>query len=133
MTRLRRVARVAAGRDPEPSLLMADAQTVRGRRAGLAFHESGEHGGRTRGAERRLIFDDLGPPVAAIATSARPNDARVGREMRELLLPAKPRVSTLTGDPGYRLTAHRLASRHGVMLEIQYAEAGLGFRLAATC
>lgn len=35
MTRLRRVARVAAGRDPDPGLLMVDAQIVKGRRAGL--------------------------------------------------------------------------------------------------
>ena len=128
MTRLRRVARVAAGRDPEPSLLMVDAQTVKGRRAGPGFHESGGRGGRTRGTKRTLVVDYLGLPVAAVATSARPHDARVGRELLEQVLATQPRVVTVVGDRGYRSMAHRVASRHGVLVEIKYVEAGQGFR-----
>ena len=127
MFRLRRVARVQAGRDPEPSLLMVDAQTVKGRRAGPGFHESGGRGGRARGTKRTLVVDYLGLPVAAVATSARPHDARVGRELLERVLPGQPRVSTVMGDRGYRSMAHRLASVHGVMVEIKYVEAGQGF------
>ncbi len=72
--RLHRVARAPAGRDVEPSLLMLDAQTVKGRRAGPGFHEVGGRGGRTRGTKRTVLVDYLGLPRAAtgdVGASAR--------------------------------------------------------------
>src|SRR5688572_21781471 len=59
---LSRDVRVRAGRDPEPSLLMVDAQTTKGRRAGPGFHERGGAGGRTRGTKRTVVFDVMGLP-----------------------------------------------------------------------
>ncbi len=128
MLRLHRVARAQAGRNVEPSLLMRDAQTVKGRRAGPGFHEAGGRGGRTRGTKRTVLVDYLGLPLAATATSARPHDSVVGWHLLDEVLPARPRVGTVMADRGYRALAHRVAARHGVVVDIRYVEPGQGFR-----
>jgi transposase len=114
---LRRDVRLRAGRDPEPSLLMVDAQTTKGRRAGPGFHERGGAGGRTRGTKRTVIIDVLGLPVAAKATSARPHDSTVGRALLDEVLPEMPRVSLVMADQGYRTIAEHVAAEHLVMFE----------------
>ncbi len=73
-------------------------------------------------------MDYLGLPLAATATSARPHAAVVGRELLDEVLPARPRVATMMADRGYRALAHRVAARHGVVVDIRYAEPGQGFR-----
>lgn len=120
MHRLLRLARQREGRDPEPSLLMLDAQVAKGRRAGPSFHESGGHGGRTRGTKRTLVVDVLGLPVAVRADSARPNDVKTGRWLLDEHLPQLPRAQLVMADRGFRLLANRLAAEHGVMVEIRY-------------
>src|SRR5450756_2156590 len=52
MGRLARTIRADKRRYPEPSMVMLDAQTVRGGRAGPTFHAAGGRGGRTFGAKR---------------------------------------------------------------------------------
>lgn len=120
MDRLRREVRVQSGRDPEPSLVMIDAQVAKGRRAGPGFHTRGGHGGRTRGTKRAVLVDYLGLPVAATCTAADRNDVRIGAELLDTALPGLPRVSTVMGDRGFRGLAHRTASRHQVMFEVKY-------------
>ena len=51
---------------------MIDGQTVRGGRAGPAFHEKGWRGGRTNGAKRCIVIEILGLPLAVQVGSARP-------------------------------------------------------------
>ena len=63
MLRLHRVARTNAGRQVESSLLMVDARTVKGRRAGAGFHESGGTGAPDAGHETHR--GDRRPRVAA--------------------------------------------------------------------
>ncbi len=128
MLRLHRVARAQAGRDVEPSLLMLDAQTVKGRRAGPGFREAGGRGGGARGTKRTVVVDYMGLPLAARATSARPHDSAVGRQLLDDVLPARPRVATVMADRGYRALAHRVSSRYGVTVDIGYVEPGGGFR-----
>jgi putative transposase len=120
MSRLVRLARQREGRDPEPSLLMVDAQVVKGRRAGPTFHESGGHGGRTRGTKRTVLVDVLGLPVAVRADAARHNDVKTARWLLEEHLPTLPRAQLLMGDRGFRLLADRMAADHGLMVEIRY-------------
>ena len=119
MRRLNRAVREAEGRDPEPSLLIIDAQTTRGRRTGPGFHEKGGAGGRTRGTKRSVVIDVLGLPVAARADSARPHDSKVFKLLLDDLLPTLPRVEIVLADRGYRAAAHHVAGRHGVMFEVR--------------
>ena len=81
MMRLAVVVRMLHDREPFPSMVMVDAQTVKGARYGPTFHEAGGPGGRTRGTKRTLLVDILGLPVAARMDSARPHDVQAGREL----------------------------------------------------
>jgi len=47
MTRLAVVVRLLHDREPIPSMVMVDAQTVKGGRYGPTFHQAGGRGGRT--------------------------------------------------------------------------------------
>jgi len=80
-------ARTKAGRDPEPSMVMLDCQTVKGGRGGPGFHEAGGKYGGTFGAKRTVLIDYLGLPVAARVDSARPHDPKTGRMLLDHSLP----------------------------------------------
>ncbi len=64
------IVRLQHDRAPIPSMVMLDAQTVRGARYGPTFHEAGGRGGRTIGTKRTVLVEILGLPVAAQAISA---------------------------------------------------------------
>lgn len=121
---LRREVRVRAGRDPEPSLVILDAQQARTGRQGPSFHDVGGLGrGRVqRGAKRSLLVDSLGLPVAVRVTSSRPHDSTAGRELLDEVLPVLPRVEVVVADRGYRGLAHHVASRHGCCFEVRHWE-----------
>lgn len=92
MTRLAAIVRVLHDREPIPSMVMVDAQTVKGGRYGPTFHEPGGRGGQTIGTKRTLLVEILGLPVAAGACSARPHDVVAARELlRDRRRPRLPR------------------------------------------
>ena len=62
MTRLAAIVRDLHDREPIPSMVMVDAQTVRGCRYGPTFHEAGGRGGRTIGTKRTLSSRSWGCP-----------------------------------------------------------------------
>jgi putative transposase len=123
MVRLAAVVRWLHDREPLPSMVMVDAQTVRGARYGPTFHEAGGPGGRTNGTKRTLLVDILGLPLAAGAASARPHDVSTGRALLRERLHGLPRLSAIVGDRAYRGLAH-LAARHGLELDIKAPPAG---------
>jgi len=123
MTRLAQVIRILHEREPGPSMVMIDAQTVRGARYGPTFHAAGGRGGRTIGTKRTLLVDILGLPVAAHAGSARPHDVQAGRELLREHLPDLPRLSAIVGDRAYRGLA-ALASRKRLRLDLKAPPAG---------
>lgn len=123
MLRLTQVIRILHEREPLPSMVMVDAQTVRGARYGPTFHEAGGRGGRTIGTKRTLLVEILGLPLAAAAGSARPHDVRAGRELLRERLPGLPRVRAIVGDRAYRGLA-KLAVRKRVGLDIKAPPAG---------
>lgn len=79
----------------EPSMVMVDAQAVRGGRFGPTFHNAGGRGGRTIGAKRSILIEILGLPLAVRVDPASPHDVKVGRELVADSLPGLPRP----GDP----------------------------------
>jgi hypothetical protein len=81
MVRPAALVRVLHEREPLPSMVMVDAQTVKGARYGPTSHQAGGRGGRTIGAKRTLLVEILGLPVDADAGSAPPHDVTAGREL----------------------------------------------------
>src|SRR6266542_2673711 len=95
MARLAVVVRVLHDREPLPSMVMVDAQTVKGGRYGPTFHQAGGRGGRTIGTKRTLVVEILGLPLAAHAGSARPHDVSAARELLRDRLADFPRVRAI--------------------------------------
>ena len=124
MTRLAAIVRVLHEREPVPSMVMVDAQTVRGGRYGPTFHEAGGPGGRTIGTKRTLLVEILGLPVAAGACSARPHDVVAARELLRERLPGLARLRAIVGDRAYRRLA-KLAARKHIALDIRAPPAGV--------
>lgn len=118
MTRLAQQIRVRHGRAALPSMVMIDAQTVRGGRAGPTFHSAGGRGGRTIGTKRTILIDILGLPFAVRADPAKPHDVRVGREFLAEHLVEPPRLAAVVGDRGFRGLA-ALAARKQIALDIK--------------
>ena len=125
MTRLAAIVRVLHQREPIPSMVMVDAQTVKGGRYGPTFHQAGGRGGRTIGTKRTLLVEILGLPVAAAACSARPHDVVAARELLRDRLPGLTRLRAIVGDRAYRGLA-KLAARRHVALDIKAPPAGVG-------
>lgn len=123
MTRLAAIVRVLHEREPLPSMVMVDAQTVRGGRYGPTFHQPGGRGGRTIGTKRTVLVEILGLPVAAAACSARPHDVVAARELLRDRLPDLGRLRAIVGDRAYRGLA-KLARRRHVALDIKAPPAG---------
>ncbi len=124
MTRLAAVVRWLHEREPVPSMVMVDAQTVKGARYGPTFHAPGGRGGRTIGTKRTLLVEILGLPVAADACSARPHDVVAGRELLRERIDTLPRLAAIVGDRAYR-GLERLAARKGLALDIKAPPAGV--------
>jgi putative transposase len=118
-----KVVRILHERAPGPSMVMVDAQTVKGGRYGPTFHAAGGRGGRTIGTKRTLLVEILGLPLAAHAASARPHDVATARELLGDRLDGLPRVRAIVGDRAYRGLA-RLAERKRVVLDIKARPAG---------
>jgi transposase len=124
MTRLVEVVRCFHDREPLPSMVMVDAQTVKGARYGPTFHQAGGRGGRTIGTKRTLLVEILGLPVAVAACSARPHDVVAGRELLGERIDGLPRLRAVVGDRAYRGLA-ALAERKHLALDIKAPQAGV--------
>ena len=118
MTRLAHVIRAKHNRTPDPSMVMIDAQTVRGGRFGPTFHNAGGRGGRTVGAKRSILIEILGLPVGVRVDPAKPHDVRSGRELLDEMLPELPNLAVVVADRGYRGLA-ALTARNGLRLDIK--------------
>jgi putative transposase len=125
MGRLARTIRMDKERHPEPSMLMVDAQTAKGGRAGPTFHAAGGRGGRTVGTKRSILVDILGLPFACRVDPARPHDLASARLLLADELPAFPRLRALVADRAYRGLA-KLTERHGLALDIKAPPPGRG-------
>jgi putative transposase len=118
MGRLARTIRVDRERDPEPSMVIVDAQTAKGGRAGPTFHRAGGRGGRIVGSKRSILVDILGLPFACRVDPARPHDVASARLLLADELPGLPRLRAVVADRAYR-GLDRLAARRGLALDIK--------------
>ncbi len=111
MTTLRRQARAALGRDPEPSAAIIDSQSIKtGPVRGI---ERGYDGGkRIWGRKRHLLVDTLGFVLAVIVHQAGLADRWGALLLLEGLRNRLPRVHHLFADHGYPPALHPWIAEH---------------------
>lgn len=112
--------RAADGREPDPSLLSLDAQTVK---SAETARETGFDGGkRIKGRKRHVLVDGLGLVFAVAVTSAAVSDAAGAEVVLRAAAEGNPRLAVVLADGAY----------HRDTLHAYLAAAGARYRLVIT-
>ncbi len=98
--RIRRAARVAAGRDPSPSAAVIDTQSVDTERQG-GPGRGRDPNKQVTGRKRHVIARALGLLLAVVVHSANENDAQSAPSVLGRLLGKVPRLKVIYADSGY--------------------------------
>ena len=114
MGHLLRRCRGEAGRDPEPSAALLDAQSVPSGRLGPREYVGVDGGKRIRGRKRHLLCDINGLPIAVGVTSAQPHDSRGGWTLLETAKPQLTRLTKVFADAAYIGLVARAGAELGV-------------------
>jgi putative transposase len=99
LNRLNTRARVLAGRQPEPSAVIIDSQSVK---SGGASEDVGFDGGKKiRGRKRHIVVDVLGLLVALSVTAANVQEREEAERIFETMEDDMPRLEKIWADGGY--------------------------------
>ncbi|MFF4385163.1 IS5 family transposase [Kitasatospora sp. NPDC001547] len=99
--RLRDRVRKAAGRDPEPTAGIVDAQSVKGAASVPAVSRGFDGGKKVNGRKRHIVVDTLGLLLAVMVTAASVTDREAGRTLLERMRERHWRISLVWADGGY--------------------------------
>ena len=119
MGRLLRRCRDEAGRAPQPSVALLDAQSVPSGRIGPREGVGTDGGKRIRGRKRHLLTDINGLPIAVSVTSAQPHDSRGGWTLLETAKPQLTRLTKVFTDAAYVGLVARAGEELGVTVDIR--------------
>jgi transposase len=96
---LRERVRVAAGRDPNPSAGVLDAQSIKSSEGGP--DRGYDAGKKTTGRKRHLVVDTLGLILVVMVTAASVQDRPGGRAILTRLAARFPSIALIWADGGY--------------------------------
>ena len=126
--RIRRAARIVAGRRPSPSAAVIDTQSVDTER------QAGPGRGRDPnkqviGRKRHVIVDTLGFLLAVVVRSAGENDSQAAPSVLKRLFGRVPRLKVIFADSGYKGLPGGLVWRcfHWLLWVAQTEEESSGF------
>jgi putative transposase len=96
---LYRLARIAAGRKPEPTLVIMDGQSVKTtERGGIRGFDGYK---RVKGRKRHILVDIVGLPIANRVEPASISDRKAGGRLLAGLAPLWPTIRTVVADAGH--------------------------------
>ena len=116
---LLRRCRGEAGRKPEPSAALLDAQSVPSGHLGPREQVGVDGGKRVRGRKRHLLCDLTGLPIAIGVTSAQPHDSRGGWTLLETVNPQLTRLTKVFADAAYTGLVRRAGTELDVTIDIR--------------
>ncbi len=119
MTHLSRCCRILVGRDPEPSAVLLDAQSVRSGRLGPREDIGVDGGKNVKGRKRHLLCDVDGLPIAVDVGDARRHDSRGGFELLSEVKPQLSRLKAVFADAGYESIVAKAHAKLGLKIMIQ--------------
>lgn len=114
---LRRKVREKAGRNPEPTAAIIDAQVVKASSNVPQASQGYDAGKRTEGKKRHIAADTLGLLLALVITAASVQDTNGGKDVVTALAAAHPTVTAGWVDNGYKTGFLEHAAAHGITFE----------------
>jgi transposase len=115
---LRSEVRRAAGRSPEPTAAILDAQTVK-TSGNVPEHSQGiDAGKRIKGRKRHIASDVLGLLLVVLVTAASVQDTVGGRAVVEQVADRHPTVSVAWADSGYKQSVIDTGAAYGIDVQV---------------
>ncbi len=125
LTQLRRRCRIPVGRNPEPSAVLLDAQSVPSGRIGPRDSVGVDGGKNVKGRKRHLHCDIDGLPVAVDVGVARRHDSRGGLALLSEVKPQRSRLKAVFVDAGYESIVAKAKTKLGLEIIIQRRPPGV--------
>jgi transposase len=115
---LRGKVRKAAGRSPEPTAAILDAQTVK-TSGNVPEHSQGiDAGKRIKGRKRHVATDVLGLLLVVLVTAASVHDTVGGRALVNQVAGQHPTVAVAWVDSGYKQSVIDVGAIHGIDVQV---------------
>jgi transposase len=114
---LRGKVREKAGRNPEPTAAIIDAQVVKASSNAPEASQGYDAGKKTKGRKRHIAVDTLGLLLAIVITAASVQDTNGGKDVATALAAAHPTVAHGWVDNGYKTGFMQHAAALGIIFE----------------
>jgi transposase len=122
---LRRRVREQAGRAPEPSTAILDAQSVKTSANPPESTQGIDAGKKIKGRKRHIATDTLGLLLTVLVTAASVQDNAGGQALIGALAGSHPAVARVWVDAGYKRAVADEGARHGIDVETYTRQPGL--------
>jgi transposase len=122
---LRAKVREQAGRSPEPSTAILDAQTVKTSCNPPESTQGIDAGKKIKGRKRHIATDTLGLLLAVLVTAASVQDNAGGQALIGALATAHPAVARAWADAGYKRAVADEGARRGIDVRVYTKQPGL--------
>ncbi|MCB9081401.1 MAG: transposase [Lewinellaceae bacterium] len=120
---LNMLERIQLDREPDPSLLISDSQSVK--LSPMIFEHRGTDGNkRVNGRKRQVLVDVLGRIWSAAVHAANHHDSPGGVALLDELPKPMPRLEKIMGDKSYRGTFAEAVEQMGLVFEVPNREEG---------